>query len=238
MITLSGRLKALEDWIDCTVLADVGCDHGYLCCQAVLDHRAERAYACDIAPLPLESARKTIAENGLKDRILPVLSDGLQNVPADVEQAVMAGMGGLNMIDILRQAVCLPPVLLLSPHKDAPLLRRWLLEHGYGIVKEKIVADEGHWYPILLARKQKENGAVSQADLEYGIGLEDSQDARDFLENRIAFWKATALKMPAERRQKAEMALSLAQEKLQSLQPDPEGLSEPDSLQKLKEDKH
>lgn len=238
MITLSARLKALEDWIDCSVLADVGCDHGYLCCQAVLDHRAGRAYACDIAPLPLESARKTIAENGLEDRILPVLSDGLQNVPADVEQAVMAGMGGLNMIEILSQAKTLPPVLLLSPHKDAPLLRRWVLEHGYGIVKEKIAADDGHWYPILLAKKQKQTGDVTAADLEYGVRLEDSQDARDFLENRISFWKTTALKMPADRRDKAQVALSLAQEKLQSLQPDSAGLSEPDGLQKLKEDNH
>lgn len=115
MIRLSGRLAALEDWIDCSVLADVGCDHGYLCCQAVLDQKAQRAYACDIARLPLESARKTIAENGLGGQVLPVLSDGLQNVPEDAEQVVMAGMGGLNMVDILRQAKSLPPVLLLSP---------------------------------------------------------------------------------------------------------------------------
>lgn len=200
MIALSGRLQAIEDWIDTDVLADVGCDHGYLCCSAVLKNKAARAYACDIAEGPLKSAQETITENHLEDRVIPILSNGLGKVPSDVTQAVIAGMGGLNMMAILEEAPHLPDSLLLSPHKDAPKLRRWLLDHGYGVLRERIVKEDGHFYPIIQAGRNKEPQAVSEEELEYGIRLEDSADARACLENRAAFWKATAEKMPEHAR--------------------------------------
>lgn len=205
MISLSNRLRAIEDWIDTDVLADVGCDHGYLCCSAVLKKKTKRAYACDIAQGPLDSARETIAENHLEDVVTPILCNGLEKVPADVTQTVIAGMGGLNMISILEEAPFISKSLLLSPHKDAPRLRQWLLDHGFDIERERIVLEDGHFYPILLASRTDSDRVqpVLPEELEYGIHLEDSADARACLENRAAFWKATAEKMPAHSRESA-----------------------------------
>lgn len=220
MISLSRRLQAIEDWIDTDVLADVGCDHGYLCCSAVLKGKAKRAYACDIAEGPLKSASQTIAENHLEDKVLAILSNGLKKVPHDVTQTVIAGMGGLNMIAILEEAEQLSDALLLSPHKDANKLREWLLEHQYRIVKERIVQEDGHFYPILLAERLDETPEVcvrNPEDMEYGIHLEDSADARAWLKKQAAFWQFVADKMPENSRPEALAKKNFAERALERL---------------------
>ena len=42
----------------CRLAADVGTDHGYLICALVESGKARRGIAADIAPLPLEKARR------------------------------------------------------------------------------------------------------------------------------------------------------------------------------------
>ena len=59
MIQTSKRLSTLVEWIDGTVLADIGCDHGYVAVNAILLEKVENAYACDIAQGQLENAKKT-----------------------------------------------------------------------------------------------------------------------------------------------------------------------------------
>lgn len=38
---------------------------------------------------------------------------------------------------------------ILSPHKDAEALRRYLISHGFTIQREKYIEDQHHSYPIM-----------------------------------------------------------------------------------------
>ena len=73
-------ITAIVDWIDGTILADIGCDHAYVAIEAIRQKKVIKAYACDIAQGPLNNAKKTIEELGLQDKIECVLMDGISDI--------------------------------------------------------------------------------------------------------------------------------------------------------------
>lgn len=100
---LSRRMRALEQLVSpCNVLADVGCDHGFLAICFVQTKRAERAIAMDVRPGPLERAREHVERYGCGDRIALRLSDGLEALnPGEADAILIAGMGGGTILHIL-----------------------------------------------------------------------------------------------------------------------------------------
>ena len=58
MISVSKRLQAIVDWIDGTILADVGCDHAYVAIEAIRQKKVIKAYACDIDSRTIEQCEK------------------------------------------------------------------------------------------------------------------------------------------------------------------------------------
>lgn len=185
---MSHRLASILDWVQTPVLADVGCDHAQIAVQAVISGRANRAYAMDVAAGPLENARGNIRKHHLEGQVIPILSRGLEHLPADTRQIVIAGMGGTLVCQILeegKEKLNGSVQLILSVHKDAPLLRRWLLENGFAIRREKMILEGGHYYPLLQAEKGAQQADAVQ--LELGVAMEeDAIFARwlDFLEEK------------------------------------------------------
>ena len=77
------------------LVADIGCDHGYL--AAELAHRGRTVAAVDVAEAPLDGCRRHFAERGLEPAAY-VLGDGVVAVQADerlgyCETAIVAGVG-------------------------------------------------------------------------------------------------------------------------------------------------
>ncbi len=176
---LSIRLKKLAELADQSVIADIGCDHALVCIEIVSKHRAKKAYACDLRSDPLKQARINIEKAGLSDQIFIRQQNGLEGLPEDVEEILIAGMGGKLMMEILSSH---PPkeavnTLLLSPHKDAPALRRWLSENGWKIIEEHIVED-GHFYPIIKAVRVRkdEKMVLSEKEQEFGVKVIPDED--------------------------------------------------------------
>ena len=72
----SDRIQTIINMIrPCQLLADIGCDHGYVCIEAVRGGSAKAALACDIKGGPLAAASENIRNAGLEDCIRTVLSD-------------------------------------------------------------------------------------------------------------------------------------------------------------------
>ena len=102
---LSARLEAVASCVKPgRIIADIGTDHAYLPCALIERGVAVKAYACDIAPGPLKRAQNTIAQAGLQRQIIPILTPGLQDVPAEVQTVIIAGMGWISAREILEQA--------------------------------------------------------------------------------------------------------------------------------------
>ena len=153
---LQPRLRAIADLVPPGgVLADIGTDHGYIPVSLLLSGRIGGAIASDIGALPLEHARRTAREYGVKERLEFRLGDGLSVLrPGEADTIVIAGMGGDNIAAILSAAPWTREgaLLLLQPMSKAEALRAFLPESGYAVQAECLAADKGVLYPILTVR--------------------------------------------------------------------------------------
>lgn len=223
MAALSRRLRSILEWIDTPVLADIGCDHGYLCIESVLENRAEKAYACDINEGPLSSAESNIKKAGLQDRISVRLQNGLENLPEDVTGVVMAGMGGTLIADLLRDWTehaggrSSGLSFLLSPHKDAAELRTRMTALGFHIRKEKVVSD-GHFYPVIEAvyLPGEDRQTLTFFETEYGRSAVRNPEYRAFLEQELQKWERIGRQLPAEKKELCSRKTEAIRQELQT----------------------
>ncbi len=155
----SKRLRAVAGLVtEGAFAADIGTDHGYVPIDLVKSRRAAKAIATDIKEGPLERARLHILEQGLEGRIETRLSDGLHALsPGEVDTVILAGMGGALTIRILEER---PQVtgrlkeLVLQPQSEIRRVREYLVTHGYRIVEEDMVEEDGKFYPMMKARHE------------------------------------------------------------------------------------
>lgn len=154
-LILTKRLQVAADFVRSgRKTADVGTDHGYLPAFLVLKGITENAIAADIGVGPLENARKTVEKYELEKNIQLILSDGLENIPDDTQEIVIAGMGGTLMAEILGAADWIknPGIhLVLQPMTHSQDVRQYLCENGFYIDEEKTVEDSGKVYIVMSA---------------------------------------------------------------------------------------
>lgn len=212
---ISKRMQALIDFIDADVIADVGCDHAYVVCQAVQNGKARKGYAIDVASGPISRACQTIRDCHLEGSVIPQLQNGLVPLPDDLEQAVIAGMGGRTIIEILSAAVDStgfhPLSLILSPHSDAPLLREWLHNNGYQIEKEKILFEDRHWYPVLYAVPGNVQ-VLTEEEMLYGRNPVHDRSRKEYLQTQLNKWNHILAGMPDQKKEKARHQVNLLEQ--------------------------
>ena len=171
-LKLNKRLTAAAEQVrPGAVAADIGTDHGYLACALVLSGRCRKVYAADLNREPLERAEATIAAYGLKEAVIPLLSDGVQNLPAEeVTDFVIAGMGGDLIGSILMDERLYDPAkrFILQPMTKADVLRRTLYRNGFALTEESAVQDARFVYSVMTAvipetKRRSTNGSRAPA---------------------------------------------------------------------------
>lgn len=175
---LSYRLNRIIAAVpQCNSLADVGCDHGFVGIQALTRGIAKQVVFADVSAESLAKARQNIPQE-----LMPCASficqDGLGSLQCDC--AVIAGMGGREIIFVLRNAEFLPQYLVLQPMKNQPDLRKYLAEEYHVATDEKFF--DGKYYDLILAIKGK-GEALTDLQLLFGkTNLQrPSEDFRRFL---------------------------------------------------------
>ena len=150
---LDPRLKAVASLVRAgDVVADIGCDHAYLAVHLVAGGLSPRVYASDIREKPLEMAKNTVERFGLCDKISLIKSDGLENIPHDIQSIIIAGMGGEQMMNIFGNAPWIKRKgirFVLQPMSFAPELRSYLYKNGFEIDSEIPVTAGKHSYCVL-----------------------------------------------------------------------------------------
>lgn len=157
MIELSKRMQSVADMIQpCDAVGDIGCDHAFVSIYLVEQHRAKRVIASDVRRGPITIAKRNIEAMNLSDQIEIRMGDGLDTiVPGEVNAIVLAGMGGMLMIDILERGeavVARCDQLVLQPQSDIEKVRRYLAEKGYHLADEQMLIDAGKYYNLLDVR--------------------------------------------------------------------------------------
>lgn len=169
---LTKRLAAAASFIPAgKAFADIGTDHGYIPVYMCSEGGAPQAIAADIGEGPLLAAKSHVESADLGTAIECRLGDGLTCLqPGEVAGAVICGMGGPLMVQILKAA---PTVwqemefLVLHPQSDSAALRQFLYDHGWHLDRETLVVDDGRLYEIMRAVPGKE---APLAPWQYAIG--------------------------------------------------------------------
>lgn len=153
-MTLDPRLRAIADCVPpCRLLADIGTDHGLLGAHLLLTKRCARVLFADISAPSLDKARALVTRLELLDRSAFVVGDGAKALPEMPDVAVVAGMGGLTIADIIEQGrdKLGDARLILQPNVALPALRARLSGAGYRLANEQIARLGRRFYVILEA---------------------------------------------------------------------------------------
>lgn len=161
-VKLSNRLKRIASFVRTgSRVADIGTDHGYVPIWLVQTGTSPSAIAMDVRKGPLDRAKEHVDEMGLSEKIELRLSDGLKKLrPDEADAVIIAGMGGRLTCRILEQGCHIweswsegRERLILSPQSEQDEVRHFLEEHGFDIIQESMLEDEGKYYIVIEAAR-------------------------------------------------------------------------------------
>ena len=135
------------------VFADVGCDHGFISKMVLDGGKYKKVILSDISAKSLEKAKSLLSSYG--DRVEFIVSDGFCGYKTTPNCAIIAGMGGEEIIKILSGDI-LPKELVLAPQKNTDKVRMHLLDNGYKILKDFTFYSQGKFYDAIKAEKGKD----------------------------------------------------------------------------------
>lgn len=178
------RIKRLTSLLTpCKTFADVGCDHGY-CTQYMLKNGlCERAIISDISPKSLKKAENLLKDYIVSGKCTPVCCDGLEKIEG-VDLVLISGLGGEEIINILRRGY-IPPKFLLQPMKNAEKLRGFLINSGCGIEEDDFFYSGGKYYFYISGRKEGTTAPYTPAELGLGKGSLKNPLIKDYLKTEI-----------------------------------------------------
>ena len=155
--------------------ADVGCDHGY-CSEYMLQNRlCERAILSDVSKGSLEKAERLLAPYLRSGKAISVLGDGFVGIPSTVDEVLIAGMGGHEIVSILSHSKhgFMPKRFVFQPMHDSEKLRRYILEND-GYIERDFTFRDGKFYDVIVGGKREDGRAKQQyTDAEYEFGREN-----------------------------------------------------------------
>ena len=189
MIKLSKRLKIIFDMVPKSVVADIGSDHGKLMIALVEADIVNKGYAVENKEGPFERLRSNLIRYHANDKITPLFSDGIKDITRDVETIVIAGMGGTNIVNILKahpEKLVRVQTIIIDAHTAVPLARKEICQMGYAIADEQIVKEDDIFYEIIKFIKA-DKAIISDEDLEFGPILRQEKSAtfKEKYQNRI-----------------------------------------------------
>lgn len=155
-LNLNPRLRKIAELVPpnrCT--ADIGTDHGYIPIELINNGVTPHGIASDINKGPLLRAQANIQKHNLESYIETRLGSGLSTLSAgDAEVIIIAGMGGILISEILKASKDVAnsaKLLILQPMTAVTELRQYLVEDGFKIETEHLVAEEDKLYNIIVA---------------------------------------------------------------------------------------
>lgn len=195
-IPLSKRLQRCADYIGCANrVADIGCDHGYLGISLLKNGQVKSVIAADIRPMPLQAAKENAKRFGFDEQMEFFLSDGASAIPRDFDVMVCAGMGADTMISIIENAPWLKSTsyrLILQCQSKTAMLRKYLNENGFSIVRESAIKDGRFLYSVMeVVFKQEVPFTPGQCHFSPAL-------AKELTEENIAYYRQVVTRLERE----------------------------------------
>ena len=185
MIELGERLRRVASFVpNGSKVCDVGSGHAYLPVYLIQKDQITCAIAGEVVENPYLSAKQTVRDYRMENRIEVRLGDGLQILSKEdeVTAVTICGMGGELISRILEAGYKGGHLngrerLILQPNVAEHFVREWLMNHSYHIVEETVVEDNHRLYEIIVAEPVDKRVEYTELELKYGpILLKESSE--------------------------------------------------------------
>ena len=167
---LSKRLETVASLVEENrSIIDIGCDHALLSIFIALNMNPKKVIASDNKTGPLAGAKDNINKYKVSDKVIIKLGDGVDPIEPDINTIIISGMGGLNIVGILKYKTEVfknVDTIILSPNTDSDFVRREICKLGFFIDEEKLIKDNNIIYPIIRFKKGKRH----YKKIEYLLG--------------------------------------------------------------------
>ncbi|WP_300283064.1 tRNA (adenine(22)-N(1))-methyltransferase [Peptacetobacter sp.] len=171
---LTDRLYKIASFVtDGKRIADIGTDHGYIPVYLLKNNKIPFAILADINKGPLENARKEVRHNSLENKTDLRCGSGIEVLEkGEVDEIIIAGMGGILIADILeakKEVAQNAEKLILQPMQAQEELRKYLLNNGYEIMEETLENEDFRIYEIMTAKYTGKNN-TPEDEIYYEVG--------------------------------------------------------------------
>lgn len=175
LIKLSKRMKEIKNLITYKRVADIGCDHGKILVLALYKNLIDYAIFSDISKPSAKKPEVFLKKLALTNYDIRV-GDGLSTIQKkdNIEEVIISGMGGEEIINILSNNSLKFKSYILQPQNNEEKLKNFLINNGYKIVFDKIIYDGGKFYNIIKAKIGK--GSITPKSVLFGINNKNNKD--------------------------------------------------------------
>lgn len=160
-------------------IIDVGSDHGYLAIRCLEEGLAAEAVCTEIHRAPAQRSEDALIEAGFGGYSEVYITDGLKGVPLKAgDTVVIAGMGGLNIVDIISRAlkdngyhVLENVTFVLQPQKSNDIVRKYLSKAGFVFEDESVCYDRDIFYNCMRVVFKGISTTITDEEACYGPKL-------------------------------------------------------------------
>ena len=164
---LSKRLTNVANLITEQRIADVGCDHGKLVEYLFENGKITYAFVSDISAPSVNKAKVLLTQNNRQFDW--AVADGTNAILPEhnVNEIVVSGMGGCEIIKILSNDKSNVKKFVLQPQNNEILLKKYLLKNKFNIKRDFIVKDKNIYYNVLSVEKINKKQKISKFNLYF-----------------------------------------------------------------------
>lgn len=182
---ISKRIQVLANLVTKDdIVADIGCDHALLDVYLLKNNIVPKVFISDINAKALNNGIFNIKKYHLEDRVEAKVSNGIQNIPEDVNTLVISGMGAGTILKILANPK-LKQInkIITQANNDYYLLRKGITAKRFYISHESVIYENGKYYVNIVFLKG--NAKYSFKELTFGPLLtKTGKDYYEFLYNK------------------------------------------------------
>lgn len=171
---LNRRLERISAFISCDDnVMDIGCDHALLDIYLALYKKNKKIIGSDIHEKPLLKAKENLLKYHVSDKIELRLGNGLKTLDEEIDTIVISGMGGENIINILKDINNYQHIkkIILSPNSDFTYVRKMMKKYQFKILEEEIVFEKSKYYliSVYIKGRERNNHYFGKLDLNNEI---------------------------------------------------------------------
>lgn len=160
---ISKRLLSIASMCGSFSCVDVGADHGILTIFLASKEPTKTFLAIENKIGPFNILKKAVSESNLEN-ISILYSDGIRDITNQYDCVILAGMGGLNVIAILKEHLektAFIDCFVVQVNSDIDILIQFLESCGYALSNYEYVYEEKQSYFILKFLKNESAAKLS-----------------------------------------------------------------------------